>query len=162
MTQYFPFIPSDVAAPTFRPLLDGWTCTVVVTWNVAAQRYYINVYNYDGSLAVARALVESPPGLALVDLAWDANRNVVTATIAQEWRRPVGQIVQYTIQDCQPDALNGVFDCLVLNDTQFSYGLATYPGPVSVLGAVQRDLDMLKGWFQSSMAFRDDTFIVRP
>lgn len=163
MTQIAAFVPSNFAAPRFQVTLDGQQHRVVVTWNVAAQRYYINVYNVNtGSLVCAVPLVETPPGVPLASLAWDQNLGEVIAMLAQPSYRPVGQIVQYTITNCEPVAFNGVYDCLTINDSTFSYPMATDPGQAVVLGSVTRCLDMLEPWFSSTMIFRRMQFEVNP
>jgi hypothetical protein len=163
MTQTIDFVESTLNAPQFQVTLDAQPAVVVVTWNVSAQRYYVNIYNRDGVLIVARALVESPPGTALAALTWDQSRLVATATLAQPWRRQVGQVVDYAVRGCNPVGYNGVQRSLVLNDTQFEFELPTNPGPISLLGWVYRDFDMLQGWaVQSTMTFRDRRFTVIP
>lgn len=62
MTQIFPFAPTQTANVQFQPTLDGATCTVIVTWNVFGQRYYINIYDLNGNLILCRSLVGSPLG----------------------------------------------------------------------------------------------------
>lgn len=62
MATIIPFVPSDVAAPQFQATLDGATYTITITWNVAGQRYYINVYASDGSRVLTTAMVGSPNG----------------------------------------------------------------------------------------------------
>ena len=61
MTTYVPFVPSAVSPPQFQATLDGQLCTVVVSWNLFGQRYYVAVYDSTGTLIVNRALVGSPP-----------------------------------------------------------------------------------------------------
>lgn len=58
----FAFTPSATAAFQFQPTLDDNVYTCVVTWNLFGQRYYLNVYQDDGTLVTCRAMVGSPPG----------------------------------------------------------------------------------------------------
>ncbi len=58
--ERFPFTPSGAAPFEFQPTLDGLQYTVVVTWNVFGRRYYVNVYQLDGTLVLATACVGSP------------------------------------------------------------------------------------------------------
>lgn len=58
----FDFIPTQSAPFQFQPTLDGQVYNAVVTWNLFAQRYYLNVYDLAGNLIVATAMVGSPLG----------------------------------------------------------------------------------------------------
>src|SRR5271165_3488747 len=46
---YFPFTPNINSPFQFTPVLDGSQYNAVVTWNLFAQRYYINLYASDGT-----------------------------------------------------------------------------------------------------------------
>lgn len=56
----YPFTPNVSSPFQFQPTLDGITYTVLVTWNVTAQRYYLNLYGLDGARVATIALVGSP------------------------------------------------------------------------------------------------------
>jgi len=58
----YDFQPSSKAPFQFQPTLDGSVYTVIVTWNLAGQRYYVNVYSLDGTLIVAIPMIGSPLG----------------------------------------------------------------------------------------------------
>ena len=62
MTTYFDFNPSDTEAFQFQPSLDGNTYTVIVTWNIFGQRYYVNIYDSNNVLIVSLPMISSPPG----------------------------------------------------------------------------------------------------
>lgn len=59
MTTY-QFTPNTVAPFQFQPTLDDSVYTVIVTWNLFGQRWYINLYALDGSLVVCTPNVGSP------------------------------------------------------------------------------------------------------
>jgi hypothetical protein len=163
MTQILPFVTSTIAPPQFKVTLDGVQCNVTVTWNVAAQRYFINVYQvFDGSLVVAIPLVSTANGIELASLTWDQNLLAVIAVMAQPFYRPVGQIVQYTITGCQPTVFNGLFDCMTIDQWTFSYPMATDPGQAIILGAVNRYHDMIAPWVNSTLIYRDGQFLADP
>lgn len=61
MTTYVPFAPTALAPFQFTATLDGAAYTVVVTWNVFAQRWYVNVYDQSQDLIVALPMIGSPP-----------------------------------------------------------------------------------------------------
>lgn len=54
------FTPSATSAFQFQATLDGGSYTIIVTWNVYAQRYYVNIYDNYNSLIVTLPLIGSP------------------------------------------------------------------------------------------------------
>ena len=61
MTTVTNFAPTVRAPFQFQATLDGVIYTVIVTWNLFGQRYYINIYALDGTWIVTLPLVGSPP-----------------------------------------------------------------------------------------------------
>lgn len=59
-TVITPFNPSPNANFQFQASLDGNTYNVILTWNVYAQRYYVNIYDLTGVEILSRPLVASP------------------------------------------------------------------------------------------------------
>ncbi len=57
-----PFSPVPNASPPFQAnfTLDGQTYNGVVTWNVAAQRWYLTLQDQYGNVAWSGALIGSP------------------------------------------------------------------------------------------------------
>jgi hypothetical protein len=160
---YYPFKPSQVAAPRFQAVIDGVLTTVVVTWNVAAQRYYINVYTSTGALVVARAVVETARARPLNVFYYDNTQRAMIGILANPVWRPVGQIVNYTFEGFQPESLNHAQ--LVIrygyHTGMFAYRINTNPGEVTVLGSVSRYANMLEGYAnQTSLIFRNNQFEV--
>ncbi len=60
MTTFVNFTPAVTAPFQFNAALDGAQYTVILTWNLFGQRYYVNLYTLSGTLVVALALVGSP------------------------------------------------------------------------------------------------------
>ena len=60
-TTFILFKPSSLNPFQFQATLDGSIYTVVVTWNLFGQRYYISIYNLNGVLIVSLPMVSSPP-----------------------------------------------------------------------------------------------------
>lgn len=153
---YFPFTPVPNTNFVFQPTLDGEVYNVVVTWNFAAQRYYINIYSLDGTLIVSRAMVGSPIGTNLSALSW-AN-GTVTATMSAPIPYRIGSSVQYTVVGSVPDAYNGQVVGYVTSPTTFTYPLAADPGVATVLGNVSQNINLIFGYFQtSSLVYRTAT-----
>jgi hypothetical protein len=56
----FPFSPPVGGNFQFQPTLDGVQYSVVITWNLWAMRYYVNIYTLQNILVLAIALIGSP------------------------------------------------------------------------------------------------------
>lgn len=76
MTTYVLFVPSLVAPPQFQATLDGNIYTVVMTWNLYSQRYYVNIYDQNATLVLCLPLIGSPP-----DYDISMTRNYFTSTL---------------------------------------------------------------------------------
>jgi hypothetical protein len=61
MTTFTDFTPSASAPFQFQPTFDGATYTVIVTWGLFGQRYYVNCYTVPGALVYSLPLIGSPP-----------------------------------------------------------------------------------------------------
>ena len=61
-TTYVAFAPSPTAPFQFQATFDGNAYTVIVTWNLFGQRWYVNVYDLSQNLVVALPMIGSPPG----------------------------------------------------------------------------------------------------
>jgi hypothetical protein len=163
VTQFYRLVPSNVRAPTFYVRLDGVHYNLIVTWNLAAQRFYINLYDDAGDLRVATPLTETAPGFELAALEWDATERKVVVTLADPYWRPMGQIVEWTLQGCDPAAYNGLWQGLTLSPTQFSFPLDTDPGPTAILGSAHRYQNMIGPWFKTStLIYRNSQFEINP
>jgi hypothetical protein len=172
MTTIIPFTPSNIRAPTYRATLDGNDYNIVVTWNVSAKRYYINVYTLNGLWIITTALVSSPPGRAVESAVYDPFLNAVEVTLVDPylWPCPLpgpvtkpGTMVDYTLDNFQPNTYNGKFRCLHLTLQKFTFPMPTDPGPLIVLGRVNRVLSMVDTVFKrSTLIYRNGAFEISP
>lgn len=153
MTTYFNFQPSAGTNFQFQPTLDGQQYTVIITWNVFGQRYYVNCYALSGALIFARALTGSPVGLDLETLSWSGGRVVATTTVPHGY--VVGGTYELTVDGCVPSALNGTFRSIVTGPTTFEYSLANDPGTTTTAGIVEYNLNLAAGYFASSLVYRE-------
>lgn len=163
MTTYTNFVPNPQGPFQFQAVLDGTPHTIIVTWLVFGQRWYVNCYDQTNTLVFSLPLIGSADGIALSDMSW--SNGIATATTAVPHGLPVGQVSNLTLSGFVPDALNGDFACASLNATQFSFPLASDPGNITTLGAVSYDINMAAGYFQTSkLVFRasTQTFEVSP
>ena len=56
----FPFLPSATQPFEFQPTLDGLQYTAFVRWNIFGRRYYLELYQLDGTRVLTTALIGSP------------------------------------------------------------------------------------------------------
>lgn len=154
------FVPSALAPFQFQVTLDGQLYTVIVTWSLFGQRYYMNLFDLSGNLILSRSIVGSPVGIALQGLIWD--QGVVTAQTTESHGFDDGQTLILTISRAIPDAYNGTYQCLVNGNDTFTYSLAGDPGPATAFGEFDYYIDLTKGYFESILAFQDENqqFIV--
>jgi hypothetical protein len=167
MTTIIPFVMSHIRAPTFTVNLDGQDYTVVVTWNVSGQRYFVNLYDLSGNWIITCPLISSPPGENIVSFTWNDQTRIVTVVKqvgAYPLRRRPGTIMQYWFRDFQPLSINGFYpECLVIDDVTFTYPATTEPGPIIMLGSLHRRLTIFPGLFQqSTMIYRNGVFEIDP
>lgn len=60
MITIVPFTPSVNTIFSFQPTLGGTQYNLYVTWNLAGQRWYLNIADLNQNLVLAEALVGSP------------------------------------------------------------------------------------------------------
>lgn len=159
MTTYFPFVPSNQTPPSFQPTLDGQVYNAVVTWNLFGADYYINLLTLNGDLVFCRAMSGSPTGVAIEAISW-VHQTVDVTTIEPHGYK-IGNTVKLTLSGNAPDSLNGLFSCLVIGPYDFTFPLATDPGPATQLGLAEYNINFLAGYlnaagqpFSSTMVFR--------
>jgi hypothetical protein len=171
MTTIIPFIPSNIVIPTFKATFDGDDYKVTITWNISAQRYYVNIYGTDGTWIVTVPLVQTPPSRAIETVTYDILRRVMTMRLVNPLYFPVpigsnltppGTIVDYTLENFDPPSLNGRQRSLHIDDLTFSFPLADDPGQINVVGSIARYIDMADGIFQSTFIYRNGNFEVTP
>ena len=164
MTVY-PFQPSQTAAPSFTPTFDGQQYLVSVPWSLFGQRYYVSCVGLDGTLIYYQALVESPPGIVIESLDWDAQLSTVSGVTDTPHGYPLGQTVKLTVSGASPDAYNGVFLMLSTGPNSFSYplDLPSDPGAATTPGILSFDIDMNGPFgFASTFVYRAGAFVVTP
>jgi hypothetical protein len=149
---FIDFVPSQIQAPQYNVTLDDNTYTMIVTWSLFAQRYYITLVSLSGAVILTEALVGSPIGIEITGIAW-ANGKVVVTTDSPHGLS-IGSAVNLTITGAAPDALNGVVQALVIDRITFSYPLAADPGAASVLGSVEKNINLVGGFFESTLIYR--------
>lgn len=161
MTSYA-FTPSASTLFQFQPTFDGATYNAIITWNLFRQDWYVNVFDLSNNLIVSLPVIGSPTSINLQAISWANGR--VTCAVVSPHGFPVGATVRLTIAGCFPDAYNGLVDVLVSGANTFTYALASDPGDATVLGTAGYSINMLDGYFTSTLIFREasSTFEVSP
>jgi hypothetical protein len=149
---YYDFTPVPTANYTFQPTLDGQVYNATVTFNMAAQRYYLAIAGLDGTLIVNKAMVGSPNGANLAELSW-AN-GFVTGTLANPIPYRIGSTVALTITGSTPDAYNGQVLAYVTGRYTFTYPLMADPGAATRLGVASENISLTAGYFNSTLVYR--------
>jgi hypothetical protein len=172
MTTIIPFLPSNIMTPEFRARLDGNDYTIRITWNISAQRYYINVYAQDGTWVITVPLISTPPARNVANASYDPFLNSVIIELVppDQWPVPAtgpttkpGTMIDYTLEGFQPNTYNGRFRSLHVNNTMFTFSMPQDPGPLVILGRVSRLLNMVDTVFTTStMVYRNGAFEINP
>ena len=163
MTTYFAFTPSRRSAPQFSPTLDGAQYNCVCTWNLFAQRYYLNCIDLSGNLVFSRPIVETPPAVPINSLSWSELSGLVTAVTVNPHGFAIGGSIWLTIAGASPDAYNGDVLVNVTGPSAFTYPLAANPGSNLVVGTASFMVNLAGNYFQtSSIIYRNAQFEVSP
>jgi hypothetical protein len=162
MTTFYPFMPSNVKAPSFMPTFDGQPYTVTILWNVSAQRFYVNCKDYNNQLVFMRPLIESPLGAEIESLIWDLENEVVIATTVAPHRFAPGEIVNISIIQAIPNTYNGNGMATVVNENTLTYPMKQNPGDIQQAGVIQYLVSLTKGYFNSTLVYRNRQFEVTP
>jgi hypothetical protein len=146
------------------PTLDGSQYNVTILWNVSSRRSYVQCQDLSGNLIFFVPLVETPPANSLTDLTYDSQNTRVVGTTSSIINAPVGQSIDMSIIFTTPFGYNGSGIGFVLNENQFTYPLSmgNYPGVVTTLGALDIIISLTKGYFNSTLVYRDRVFEVNP
>ena len=159
---YFPFTPSSKSAPQFQPTFDGAQYTVIVTWNLFGQRYYVNCYALDGTLKFSVPLIESGAGAAIESLSWTLTQGLVPATLLSPHGYAIGTVVDLTMAGKSPDTFNGSYPCAIVGPNSFTFPVASDPGAATTFGSASYLISMTAGYFNSTLVFRNGQFEVSP
>jgi hypothetical protein len=157
MTTYTLFTPSPTQAFSFRSALDGTTYNITIPWSLFGQRYYVTCRTLSGGLVFSVPLIGSPAGVNVQAATWEQNTVTITAATSHGFK--VGSIINLTLYGMAPAAYNGTFACKIINNTQFTFPLNSFPGEVSTLGSVQYNINLAAGYFTSSLVYREQNRI---
>jgi hypothetical protein len=159
VTTFTDFAPTATSPFQFAPTLDGNQYTVVVTWGLAGQRWYINLYDKTGALVVYLPLIASPDAMQTISMMWNVTAQLVTITTLVPHDVVIGSVVTLTVSRTSPAAYNGVFEMTSSSPSTLTYPQATDPGgSATIQGIVGRDINIVGGYFDTStLVFREST-----
>lgn len=159
MTTFVDFLPTATKPFQFSPTLDGKQYSLVVTWGLAGQRWYVNIYDQTGGLVAFLPLVGSPDNLETTSLSWNDTAKIVTVATDQPHGVPIGAVVVLTITNVVPDAFNGVRTLTSTGLSTLTYPQVTDPGGLATSqGNIGRDINLAAGYFSvSTLVFRQAT-----
>ena len=163
MTSYFELTTPTTQAFSFRPVLDDTTYNVTVPWSLFGQRYYVTCQTLSGDLVFNVPLIGSPSGQDIYSLSWEPNTVTVTTSIPHGFKP--GTLVNLTIAGVLPASYDGLHSCLILNQTQFTYSMASNPGAVTATGSAFYNINLAAGYFTTStLVYRakNQSFEVNP
>lgn len=161
MTTYTNFTPNQSTPFTFQPTLDGNTYTVIVKWNLARggkgtqgeTGWYVFVNTTNNVNIVTLPLIGSDIGQEIETLTDVLGVITVTTPVPHGYK--LGATVNLTISGATPDAYNGVWQMYVETPDTLSFSMPSDPGTdATVPGVLSYDIDLLAGYFNSTMVFR--------
>lgn len=85
-TDLYPFSGNEKTSMVFTPVLDGSVYNCQIKWNIAGQRWYLNVTDNSGARLLTTPLIGSPVG-ADINLLFG-----VFSSTKMVWRYPNTQI----------------------------------------------------------------------
>jgi hypothetical protein len=159
MTTVTAFMPSAIVPFSFSPTLDGAQYSAVVTWGLAGQRWYVNLYDQGGNLIFYLPAIGSPTAIQTASLTWDGVQNLVTVITAVPHGLPIGITAELTITGVSPASYNGIWDLFSTGPSTLTFPLSVDPGgDATVNGNVGRDINIAGGYFETStFVFREAT-----
>ena len=159
MTTFTTFTPSATVPFSFQPTLNGVQYKAVITWGLAGQRWYVNLYDQTGTLIFYLPLIGSSTAIQTASLTWDGVQNLVSVTTAVPHGLPLGITAQLTITGVSPAAYNGIWDLFATGPSTLTFPQSVDPGgDATVNGNIGRDINIAGGYFQTStFVFREST-----
>lgn len=160
MTTVVPFTPSITPGQppfSFQATFDGSLYNCTVFWLLQAQRWYVQVQDQDGNTIVFLPMTGSSDASPLQSVSWDVgtgNGGIVTAITAAPHNFKLGMIVLLNITGCVPNGYNVLTPVQVIGPSTFTYPLAQNPGTATVAGRYSFDINLLRGYFASTLVWR--------
>lgn len=158
----FPFTPSNISAPVFQPTLDGSVYSCDVRWNLFGNRYYVNCYDSSGGRVFTVPLIETGPSVPVDNMVWDGVSRSLLLTTSSPHGYKIGGTLELTVEGASPVAFNGTRKMLVTGDRTLTFPCLSSPGPLVAPGRLSHLISLCKGYFDSTMVYRNGQFEVTP
>lgn len=159
----FQFTPDIGQNQSFQPILDGNIYAAAITWNIFAQRWYLNLSDLNGNLIIYRAVSSSADPAAIANISW--SQGIVTVVTEAPHFLGLGVVAELNISDNSPAGYNGIVDCNVTGPNTFTYALTADPGQQTQVGHFGSVVDLTDGAFVDSVLVYYDnssTFVSIP
>src|SRR3974390_3393003 len=162
MASITPFQPTNVGPFQFQPTLDGDLYNAFIGWNMISRRYFISLFTLGGCRVFTLPVIGSTDGVPIQAISWD--HGFVTVQTTSRHGYLMGMTVNLTIAGCVPDGYNGDIQALITGLDTFEYPLSADPGVASQFGLSNYDINIVAGYFNSKMVFRqsNQNFEVTP
>jgi hypothetical protein len=145
-SAFVQFVPSTSQVFTFQPTLNGVQYNAAITWNVAGQRYYLNLYDSANNLIICRSVDSSGPRF-MASFSWA--QGFAVATTALPHNVPVGSCANMRASETQ-SPYDGDWQVISTSALTLSY---TLPNPnLSTIetGTIMQPLNLVEqlgiGW----------------
>lgn len=85
-TELYPFTGDEQQSTSFTPMLDGAIYNCQIKWNIAAQRWYLNISDNSGTRLLTTPMIESTINTGINLIA-----GIFSVTVMY-WRESNGQV----------------------------------------------------------------------
>lgn len=155
MTTLIPFRPAPASPFEFQPTLDDQVYTATVVWSLFGRRWFMNLATLDQTLVAFLPVIASPSGVDIQSLKWD--NGFITAVTRQPHQRRVLDTIAITLSGCAPDIYNGKINALVTKPNTFAWPMNANPGDATRLGVIDFNINIVGGYFKSTLVYRETT-----
>ena len=159
-TLILPFKQTGSAAPNFYITMDG-VYSMVVKFNVSAQRFYFDLYDPAGTWLVSLPIVSSAPSVQIISWRYLPEQRAMLFVGAEPRFRTIGELIDGTLEGVDPPSLNGRRRYQALSPTERIFPVAQDPGQIVQLGSVNHYVNLIDGYVPGwNMIFRNNAFEV--
>lgn len=156
MSTTVQFTPNTSSAFRFQPVIAGKQYTAVITWNIAGERYYLNLFDTSGNLVLTTAVVSSGPRVSATMTWVDTGvGGVATATTAAPHNVPVGRLAQVHISQTN-SAYDGNWRVLATGPNTLTFAIGNPNQSQPLPGQLSFDLNLVAPLGAGWLIFRYD------
>jgi hypothetical protein len=150
------FAPSTSGPFTFQPVIGGVQYNATVTWNVFAQRYYLNLFDTSGNRVLTTAIVATGPQIAAT-LTWnDLGGGIAQALTASPHNVPVGRLVNLYISQTD-SSYDGAWQALATGPNTITFALSNPNESQPLGGQVNFNVNLVQSLGSGWLVYRYET-----